>query len=239
MARTVNVEAHSSRRDAILDAAQRLIYTKGYEQMTIQDILDALGMSKGAFYHYFDSKPALLEALLDRIHTRAEAVALPVVRDPHLGALVKFEKLFTSISAWKTLHKAELLPLVPIMYSDDNAIFWRKSRTQGVAWMTPLLCDVIRQGVAEGVMHVSSPDLAGQVIMSLVMGCGDDLLNLVLARVSRFDSFDEGFRLPIDEFMRILGAYQEGMERVLGAPPGSLSMSDEETLREWAAPTSP
>ena len=51
MARTV--KAHAVRRNEILDVAQRLIYTKGYEQMTIQDILDGLQISKGAFYHYF------------------------------------------------------------------------------------------------------------------------------------------------------------------------------------------
>jgi AcrR family transcriptional regulator len=32
-----------------------LVFTKGFEQMSIQDILDELHISKGAFYHYFDS----------------------------------------------------------------------------------------------------------------------------------------------------------------------------------------
>ncbi len=47
-------------RNEILDVAQRLIYTRGYEQMTIQDILDDLGISKGAFHHYSGSRQALL-----------------------------------------------------------------------------------------------------------------------------------------------------------------------------------
>ncbi len=59
------VKAHAARRNEILDVAQRLIYTKGYEQMTIQDILSDLQISKGAFYHYFDSKQALLEAIIE------------------------------------------------------------------------------------------------------------------------------------------------------------------------------
>ncbi len=60
MPRTLNPAAHALKRDAFLDAAERLIRTKGYEQMTVQDVLDELGASKGAFYHYFDSKEALL-----------------------------------------------------------------------------------------------------------------------------------------------------------------------------------
>ena len=70
MARTLNPTLHTVRRDAFLDVAQRLVETKGYEAMSIQDVLDALEVSKGAFYHYFDSKQALLEA--DDISERCE-----------------------------------------------------------------------------------------------------------------------------------------------------------------------
>ena len=57
MARTI--KGPSEKRNEILDSARRLVYSKGYEQMTIQDILGELQISKGAFYHYFDSKGAL------------------------------------------------------------------------------------------------------------------------------------------------------------------------------------
>ena len=64
MARAVKEQEYVAKRNGILDAMQRFVYTKGYEQMTIQDILDDLQISKGAFYHYFDSKQAVLEALV-------------------------------------------------------------------------------------------------------------------------------------------------------------------------------
>lgn len=47
MARIVKEKAYAVKRNEILEAAQRLVYTKGYEQMTIQDILDSLQISKG------------------------------------------------------------------------------------------------------------------------------------------------------------------------------------------------
>jgi AcrR family transcriptional regulator len=68
MARIIKEHERSVKRNEIIDAAQRFIYTKGYEQMTIQDILDELQISKGAFYHYFDSKGALLEWSSCRSH---------------------------------------------------------------------------------------------------------------------------------------------------------------------------
>jgi AcrR family transcriptional regulator len=62
MARVVNEAAYTAQRNAILDATRRVVEIKGYEQMALVDILGELNISSGAFYHYFDSKPALLEA---------------------------------------------------------------------------------------------------------------------------------------------------------------------------------
>ena len=47
----------------ILDVSLKLFGEKGYEKTTIQDIVDALGMSKGAIYHHFKSKDDIIEAL--------------------------------------------------------------------------------------------------------------------------------------------------------------------------------
>ena len=52
----------------ILDAAQRLFLEKGYDQTTIQDIVDQLGgLTKGAVYHHFKSKEEILNAVGDRM----------------------------------------------------------------------------------------------------------------------------------------------------------------------------
>src|SRR2546428_13357689 len=92
MARTVNPTLYTVRRDAFLDVAQRLIQTKGYEAMSVQDVLDELEVSKGAFYHYFDSKQALLEAVVERFADGAIAALAPVLGDPDLPALRKLAK---------------------------------------------------------------------------------------------------------------------------------------------------
>ena len=52
-----------ARRGELLATAERLFYTKGYEQTSVQDILTAMHFSKGGFYHHFDSKLAVLEAI--------------------------------------------------------------------------------------------------------------------------------------------------------------------------------
>lgn len=49
--------------EKILDISLRLFSEKGYEKTTMQDIVTALGMSKGAIYHHFKSKEELMEAV--------------------------------------------------------------------------------------------------------------------------------------------------------------------------------
>ncbi len=54
--------------ERILDAAQRLFLEKGYENTTIQDIVNELGgLTKGAVYHHFKSKEEIMEAVNDRM----------------------------------------------------------------------------------------------------------------------------------------------------------------------------
>src|SRR2546429_5465696 len=111
MARIVKEQAYALRRNAILDVAQRLVETRGYEQMTIQDMLDELQISKGAFYHYFDSKQALLEALIERMLEEVEQLLIPIVQDSHMPAIEKLQRFFPMLARWKTARKTFFLAL--------------------------------------------------------------------------------------------------------------------------------
>src|SRR3981189_498410 len=139
MARTVNAPLHSVRRDAFLDVAQRLVQTKGYEGMSVQDVLDDLEASKGAFYHYFDSKQALLEAVVDRFADGAMASVAPILNDPNLPAIKKLERLFAGIAGWKAERKDLVLAIIEVWNSDSNAIVREKLRRLTVRLMVPLL----------------------------------------------------------------------------------------------------
>ena len=101
MARTVNHANRTIRRDAFVDAAQRFIASKGYEQMSVQDVLDALDASRGAFYHYFDSKVVLLEAVIERMVVEAAARVERILADPDVSALANLSRLLTDIADYK------------------------------------------------------------------------------------------------------------------------------------------
>ena len=95
MARTLNAATHAVRRDEILDVAERQIRTVGYDAMSIQALQDELGVSRGAIYHYFRSKEAILAAVIDRMTRPGMAMLEPIAHDPDLPAVDKLQAVFT------------------------------------------------------------------------------------------------------------------------------------------------
>jgi len=219
------VKEPTLRRNEILDSAQRLVYSKGFEQMTIQDILDDRHISKGAFYHYFDSKPALLDALLDRMKQEAEQVVMPIFHDPGRNALEKLQDMFDTAGRWKTTRKTYVLALLRGWYSDDNAIVRQKQMVFLTQWMAPLLTEVIQQGVREGLMETPFPDQMGEVALGMIQSLSDTMTRLILAC--------EPGCADMQQVNRLIAAYTYVMERALGIPPGSVKLVDPDVIKEW------
>jgi AcrR family transcriptional regulator len=232
VARTLDPVAHAVRREAFLDAGQRLIATRGYAQLSIQDVIDELSSSKGAFYHYFDSKAALLEGVVSRMVDAATASLAPVIADPGRSALEKFDAVFSGLASFKADRRELILELMRVWLSDDNAVVREHFRRGVIAAMTPLLATIIRQGVAEGSFTAASPDHAARVFASLLMGANEAATDL-------FAAHQDG-AVTFEEVERTLAAYGEAFERILGAPPGSLGFAGRSAvLREWFDASTP
>ncbi len=225
MARTVNVHKYAAKREDILAVAQRLTYTKGFEQMTIQDVLDDLQISKGAFYHYFESKSALLEALIKRMLDEALGLLLPIVQDPHLPALEKLRRYFAAVFRWRTDRKDLLLEILRVWYLDDNALLRQKVRTAMVERFTPLLTEIIHQGIQEGVLTPSYPEQVANVVVILRMGLSETLAELLLSLDPKQDD--------LSRIESTIAVYTDAIERVLGIPGACLQIADAAILKTW------
>jgi AcrR family transcriptional regulator len=230
MVRVVKEEDYAARRNEILDVALKLVYTKGYERMTIQDILDELKISKGAFYHYFDSKAEVLEALVQRMVTQqVEPMLLAAVQDPNLTALEKLQRYFDTAVRWKTSEKTLMIQLVKVWYSDENALARQKMLVMMVEYVTPLFVEIINQGVKEGTFTVTYPEYASQVIINLVQPLGDAFARMLLSEEAMHDH-------ALEQAETMVTAYNDAVERILGAPKGSIHLMDTEALKQWFPP---
>jgi AcrR family transcriptional regulator len=225
MPRTVNASLHTIRREAFLDVAQRLIQTKGYEVMNVQDVLDELDVSKGAFYHYFDSKQALLEAVVERFADGAMATVVPILGDPDLPALRKLEKVFAGIARWKAESKELVLAIMEVWNSDSNALVRDKLRRMTVRRLVPLLSAVVEQGIQEGVFRAGPAEDTATVLVALMQGFQDLAVEYFIAR--------QAGSITFEVVKRRVAAFTEAFECVLGVPNGSLTLADEPTLHFW------
>ena len=66
MPRTVDPELHERRRGQILGAAAQCFMQRGFHQTTMHEICAQAGMSPGGMYQYFDSKDAIITAIVEK-----------------------------------------------------------------------------------------------------------------------------------------------------------------------------
>lgn len=221
------VKEYAVRRDEILDSAQRLIYSRGYEPMAIQDILDELDIAKGTFYHYFESKQELLEAVIERLLAQTETILKPIADDPSLTTREKFHDFFDTLARWKTTQKSFLLELLRVWYTDQNAIVRQKMHAESVRRFAPLLNAIVQQGIAEGVFNLAYAERSGGMMLALSEGMNDDIAQVWLSDTPDAEQYAHT--------QQIIDAYTQALERVLGAAPGFITLADPATLKQWFA----
>ncbi|MFZ5810173.1 MAG: TetR/AcrR family transcriptional regulator [Chloroflexota bacterium] len=227
MPRILKENDYIAKRNEVLDEARRLVFSKGYDEMSIQDILDRMNISKGAFYHYFESKQALLDAMVERMLEEADSAMSPILENTNLSALEKMRQYFNTGSRWKANQKPFLINLMRVWYRDANILLRHKQEAAIVRHFSPKLAQIIRQGVEEGAFSTQYPEQFADTMLGLLRGVEDRIMGLLLA--------DPPLPNTLEQLESVVGAYYESMERILGAPSGSLTTGLLEILKEWVS----
>ena len=216
MARQVNREEYAARRRDILDAALQLMHDKGYAQMTVDDVLTRLQISKGAFYHYFPSKRALLEGIVEQMRDSATHQLRSVVDDPQLGAIDKFRGYFQTSGSWKSHHEVAVTTVMRLWRDENNALLRQKLSQESLQHTAPLLEQIIRQGCTEGVFDTAHPHEAAVIITGMGLHLADTFIDAMQT--------DGGSGVdPVGPAIeRATAAYVDALERILGASAGAL-----------------
>ena len=191
----------AQRREEILDAAHALFTTKGFQPTTMEDILKVVGIAKGTLYYHFPSKEQILRALVLRIVGQVEQRAREVA-DSSAPAV---DKLVTIMAAMRV--EAAQTELVEQFHAPGNAEFHLLSITAMIEHLTPVLADVVAQGVNEGIFTTDRPHDAVELLLS----ASGILLDHEIMEPSP------------DELARRREGLIWASETLLGARPGSLS----------------
>lgn len=193
----------AERKNEILDKAEFLFATRGYEHTTIVDILDAVGIGKGTFYYHYKSKEEVLDAIILRRCEMGAEAAMRFVEDRTLDV---HEKLLRIVLAQKPVNETQK-QLIETLHEPSNALMHQKCMTKQVCILSPVLEKVVKEGIAKGVFSTPYPR--------------DSMEILLTAGLTVFD--DGYFQWDPEEMERKMHAFLLAMERVLGAEEGSLS----------------
>jgi AcrR family transcriptional regulator len=219
------VKAPDERRSELIATAQQLFYTKGYERTSVSDIVKAVGVAQGTFYYYFDSKTAVLEAVVAEVIAQVQAFLQEIVADETLAATPKWIQAFQVVNNWKIERKDEMMALLRLLQKDENVLLQYKMWMQVTQVLSPELARIIAQGVEEGVFETESIQDAVEIALAIARGVRDTIYDALLNP----DRYDD----PAALAWRKITAVQTAIERVLGAPPGSLPIIDEQSLAAW------
>ncbi len=191
----------AQRKDEILDAAQTLFVTKGYQATTIEDILKAVGIAKGTLYHHFSGKEEVLRGLVRRTVGQAVERARAIAASD-LSALEKLGAVVASAQV-----EGQSAELIEEFHTQDNSEFHLLSIVEMVKGLTPILADVVSEGAEKGVFTTDDPFGTVEILLT----AGGFLLDVGI------------FGGDAAEVGRRAGAVTRAAEILLGCPEGALS----------------
>ena len=146
----------------ILDTAAALFFQKGYDKTTLQDIIDATKLSKGAIYHHFASKEAILIAVVDRMGDFNSAVLAEIRDRKGLTGAEKLRELFRT--SMTLSFQGKILHMLPFLIENPKFMALQMQSILGEAAPDYIL-PILKEGIADGSIRADYPEQLAEVLL--------------------------------------------------------------------------
>jgi AcrR family transcriptional regulator len=212
------IKSAAERRAEIVDCAIGLFFEKGYEAATIADILERTKLSKGAFYHHFESKEELLDAFTQRATDTALSAVAGLLSDPSLSELARLCRFLAETSRLQFDAQPPPFIVLEALLRPGNERLYRRMQSVNAATAGPILRDIIGRGVKRGEFSVTDIDITVETMLQLAVARTE--LTLKVFELARAGKKKEARKLLGHRLM----AEQALLERLLGVAPGSIDI---------------
>lgn len=210
MARNKNPEITINR---ILDTSMDLFLKKGYDNTTIQDIVDELGdLSKGAIYHHFKSKEEIIEAVIPRLYGSSDNELLEVMNSTSYTGLEKLKRLL--LISLKNPGQEKLATAAPNLMK--NPRFLTQQLYRSIEDIVPQLIEpLIKEGIEDGSIVSDYPkELAETFVILMNIWMNPSIFYVTKSELENKFVFlrkllsDLGMPVLDDEIIEILERYR-------------------------------
>jgi AcrR family transcriptional regulator len=206
------------RRAELLDRAAALFLRHGYDNVSLNDLIADAGVSKGAFYHWFPSKEALIATLAERSAREAFAVVEDAVAACGGDALARLNAaLQAGFDVNMKMGGPEQLAAMVSLLRPENAHLYGRIVAVEEALFRPLLTRLISDGVANRLFDTFDPEGVAGMIYGLAARTNSNIVEVSQAadesaRERAIDCLTTRFRL-----------HGLAIDRILGLPDGSVA----------------
>lgn len=217
------VKQYDERLQEILNAAQELFAAFGYSKVSIQKIIDRVGIAKGTFYHYFSSKEELLDALVMKFAEGLLEELSVIVEDESKPAKDKLNALMIQGTKAKLEgNYSEIVKvMMTIMMNPDNSLLMDRISQKVAVMAIPLYSSIIKAGCEDGSWDIEFHDEAAEMLISLSKS--------LQGKFQAVFAIEDGDELKA-EYRRLMHIFETSIERLLGAEKGCLAFVTPEIL---------
>ncbi len=183
------------RKKELLKIAYDMFLAQGYENTSVDEIIERAQIAKGTYYYHFQSKEQMLEEVIDMmIDSEAKMAEQIITMDIPVP-----QKIVMMITSMKPTEAEQ--PIKNALFQPENVLMHHKVRKKLITIITPLLSEVIKDGVNEGIFECDN--ITERVKMLLIISDG---------------TFNEGSFSERD-----ISVFIDMTEKLLGAENGTMS----------------
>ncbi len=196
------VKSAEERKKEILDAAEDLFASKGFDGTSTNDILEVVGIARGTLYYHFKSKEDIMDALIERYNKEILRKAKEIARDKDIATL---ERLFRVIAAL-SLNSPGANAIIEHIHKPQNALMHQKIQKVMIASIPKILTDIVKEGIKEGLFDTPFP----YECVEMIIIYSNTIFDIGIVSLSK------------EDYMKRLEALIYNAEKLLGAKSGSL-----------------
>lgn len=166
------VKEAKERKNEILDAAEELFGTRGFDQTSTNDILNRVGIARGTLYYHFKSKEEILDAVIERINSRLMAKAAEIAENREIPVLVRLTGAIQALNVNTGIGR-EVMEQV---HKPQNALMHQKMQEQLLSGIVPILSKLLQEGMEQGIFTTEYPTEAVEMVMLYANTAFDSLV---------------------------------------------------------------